>query len=102
VSGRDASFAGREEFNSSRERVLQALAEIAVQSEGECAAVLTHGGFIRTIVVDVLRLSAPMSHHGFRKHYGQAFPRIAVMERSITAAIVYSFWPLPAQVLRVG
>jgi broad specificity phosphatase PhoE len=70
VSERDAAFAARwmadypwlpspggEEFGSFRERVRQALAEIAAQAEGECAAVVTHAGVIRTFVVDILKLS---------------------------------------------
>jgi alpha-ribazole phosphatase/probable phosphoglycerate mutase len=70
VSERDPAFAARwmadypwlpspggEEFSSFRERVRQSLAEIAAQSEGECVAVVTHGGVIRTFVVDVLKLS---------------------------------------------
>lgn len=70
VSQRDAAFAARwmadypwlpapggEEFSGFRERVRQALAEIAAQTEGECAAVVTHGGVIRTFVVDILKLS---------------------------------------------
>lgn len=69
VSARDAAYAkrwmaeypwlhapGGEKFSDFRERVRCVLAEIAMRTAGGCAAVVTHGGVIRTLMLDVLHL----------------------------------------------
>jgi broad specificity phosphatase PhoE len=69
VSNKDAAYAerwieryprlpapGGEEFDGFRERVRGAMAEVALRISGGCAAVVTHGGVIRTFILDVLNL----------------------------------------------
>lgn len=69
VSKRDAAYAerwmeqyprfpapGGEEFDGFRERVRGAMAEVALSVSGGCAAVVTHGGVMRTFMLDVLNL----------------------------------------------
>lgn len=69
ISEKDAAFAerwmaeyprlpppGGEDFGVFRERVRGALAEVAERSAHGCAAVVTHGGVIRTLLLDVLNL----------------------------------------------
>lgn len=69
ISQKDAAFAerwmteyptlsppGGEDFRAFRERVRGALAEVAGRSTRGSAAVVTHGGVIRTCLLDVLRL----------------------------------------------
>jgi broad specificity phosphatase PhoE len=43
-------------FGSFRMRVQEALAEVAARTASGCAAVVTHGGVIRTVLLDVLEL----------------------------------------------
>jgi broad specificity phosphatase PhoE len=47
---------GGEELEGFRERVRNALAEVADKTQGGCAAVVTHGGVISTFMLDVLNL----------------------------------------------
>jgi broad specificity phosphatase PhoE len=69
VSKKDAAYAerwmeqyphlpapGGEKFEGFRERVQSALAEVAGRIPGVCAAVVTHGGVIRTFMLEVLNL----------------------------------------------
>ncbi len=69
VSKKDAAYAkrwmeqypwlpapGGERFETFRERVRGAAAEIAARPAGGCAAVITHSGVIRTLMLDVLNL----------------------------------------------
>jgi broad specificity phosphatase PhoE len=69
VRARDADFAARwmdahpllaapggEDFVAFRERVCGAMAEVAKRTAGGCSAVVTHGGVIRTFLLDVLGL----------------------------------------------
>lgn len=69
VSARDADYAARwmdaypllpapggEDFAAFRERVRGALAEVVRLASGGQAAVVTHGGVIRTVLLDVLGL----------------------------------------------
>jgi broad specificity phosphatase PhoE len=75
VSKRDAAYAARwmaeypwlpapggEEFGGFRERVREVLDEVADRIPGGCAAVVTHGGVIRTFLTDVLRLPESNLH----------------------------------------
>ncbi len=69
IRARDAAYAARwmaeypwlpapggEEFGSFRKRVQAVLAQVAARIPGGCAAVVTHGGVIRTFLLDVLHL----------------------------------------------
>lgn len=69
ISQKDAAFAKRwmteyprlstpcgEDFRAFRERVREALTEVAGRSSRGSAAVVTHGGVIRTFLLDVLKL----------------------------------------------
>jgi len=69
VCARDAAYAerwmaeyprlsapGGEHFEAFRTRVRAALAEVVTRTAGGCAAVVTHGGVVRTILLDVLAL----------------------------------------------
>ncbi len=69
VSARDAAYArrwmaeypwlptpGGEEFGGFRQRIQAVLAQVAVRISGGCAAVVTHGGVIRTFLLNVLNL----------------------------------------------
>lgn len=69
VTGLDQPFAARwmteypllaapggEAFIHFRERVRNALTEVAARTGGGCAAVVTHGGVIRTLMLDFMRL----------------------------------------------
>jgi alpha-ribazole phosphatase len=69
ISQKDAAFAKRwmteyptlspprgEDFRAFRERVREALAEVAGRSSRGSAVVVTHGGVIRTFLLDVLNL----------------------------------------------
>jgi broad specificity phosphatase PhoE len=47
---------GGEEFGNFRKRAQDALAGVAGRIPGGCAAVVTHGGVIRTLLLDVLQL----------------------------------------------
>jgi broad specificity phosphatase PhoE len=47
--------AGGEEFEHFRERIRNAMNEIAVQTQGGCAAVVTHAGVIRTLTGNLVR-----------------------------------------------
>jgi broad specificity phosphatase PhoE len=69
VSARDREYAeqwlrqyprlpapGGEDFGSFRERVRNSFAELADQIHGGCAAVVTHAGVIRVLMLDLLNL----------------------------------------------
>jgi alpha-ribazole phosphatase len=71
ITARDAEYAERwareyprlpapegEEFQIFRERITQALRHIADQSAGDCVAVVTHAGVIRTVLLELLSLPA--------------------------------------------
>jgi len=69
VSARDREYAeqwmkryprlpapGGEDFGSFRERVRNSFAELAAEIHGGCAAVVTHAGVIRVLMLDLLNL----------------------------------------------
>jgi alpha-ribazole phosphatase len=53
-------FPGGESFEDLRARVIEAITRIRRDHEGGSVAVVTHGGVIRAVIADVLRLDAGM------------------------------------------